>query len=97
MKPTAATKRRMSRIEAATARLLAAQKPYVPTPGHREETTREVARNRARDVVNHGSASRGAIDARAAVDCACEPWLIRDLYVAEFTAALRERNVVILP
>ena len=96
MKPDTARKPRMSRIEAATARLLAAQAPYVPNPARREETTREVARNRARDVVNYGSASRSAVEARAAVDCAREPWLIRDLYVATFIDALRERGAAIV-
>lgn len=97
MTTTATPKRRMSRIEAATARLLAAQKPYVPTPGHREETTREVARNRARDVVAYSGVSRAAVKTRAAVDCAREPWLIRDLYVETFVAALRARGLVVLP
>lgn len=89
--------RRLSRIEIATARALAAQAPYVPTRGHREETTREVARNRARDVVSHGVASRSAVDARATVDCAREPHLIREVYVAAFVAALTERGVTLVP
>lgn len=80
---------RRPRVEAAAARETAR--------GHREETTREVARNRARDVVSYGVASRSAVDARAAVDCARETYLVREVYVAAFLAALTERGVALVP
>jgi len=37
-----------------------------------------------------------SLEAHAAVDCAREPWLIRDLYVATFIDALRERGAAIV-
>lgn len=89
---TKPTTRRLSRIEAATARALAAQGAYVPSAAKREENTREVARNRAR---SYGGGSLAAIRIVCDADCARETWLVADVYLAAFIEALKSRGVAV--
>lgn len=84
--------RRLSRIEAATARALATQAPLVRTAAAREENTREVARNRAR---SYGGGSLAAIRIVCDADCARETWLVADVYLAAFVDALKSRGVAV--
>lgn len=89
---TKPTTRRLSRIEAATARVLATQAPLVRTAETREANTREVARNRAR---YYGGANLAAVRIVCDADCARETWLVADVYLAAFVEALKARGVAV--
>ena len=72
--------------------------PKTDRRAFRLKMTGIIAENRARDLAAAGKTevSRASIEARAAVECDREPWLVRPNYVTKLVRALRRRGVAIV-